>query len=325
MDFTSLFEQFTKKHVLVVGDVMLDSYLFGKVDRISPEAPVPVVRLEQRSYRLGGAANVALNLKSLGARVSLAGAIGNDENGKRLLDLMINERIGTRGMLLLSNRKTTVKHRVIGNNHQMLRLDEEQTDEMDLADQKRFIDSAKLLIDEADALVFEDYDKGLLNEDIIKVLTNYAISKGIPTIVDPKERNFSFYKNVSLFKPNLKEIKEGLKLTLQDVDEESLKKAADQIIEKLQCHQVLITLSEQGVFIYNGKESHLIPAHFRNIADVSGAGDTVVSVATLCMACDCDMITTAFLSNLAGGLVCEMVGVVPVNKNVLLEEALKIG
>jgi rfaE bifunctional protein kinase chain/domain len=325
MDFTSLFEQFTKKHVLVVGDVMLDSYIFGKVDRISPEAPVPVVRLEQRSYRLGGAANVALNLKSLGARVSLAGAIGNDENGKRLLDLMTNERIGTRGMLLLSNRKTTVKHRVIGNNHQMLRLDEEQTDEMDLADQKRFIDSAKLLIEEADAIVFEDYDKGLLNEDIIKVLTDYAIHKGIPIIVDPKERNFSFYKNVSLFKPNLKEIKEGLKLTLQDVDEESLKKAADQIIEKLQCHQVLITLSEQGVFIYNGKESHLIPAHFRNIADVSGAGDTVVSVATLCMACDCDMITTAFLSNLAGGLVCEMVGVVPVNKNVLLEEALKIG
>ena len=253
MDFTSLFVQFTKKHILVVGDVMLDSYIFGKVDRISPEAPVPVVRLEQRSYRLGGAANVALNLKSLGARVSLAGAIGNDENGKRLLDLMINERIGTRGMLVLSNRKTTVKHRVIGNNHQMLRLDEEQTDEMDLAEQKRFIDSAKLLIDEADALVFEDYDKGLLNEDIIKVLTNYAISKGIPTIVDPKERNFSFYKNVSLFKPNLKEIKEGLKVTLQAVDEQSLKKAADQIIEKLQCQQVLITLSEQGVLCTTGK------------------------------------------------------------------------
>lgn len=325
MDFTSLFVQFTKKHILVVGDVMLDSYIFGKVDRISPEAPVPVVRLEQRSYRLGGAANVALNLKSLGARVSLAGAIGNDENGKRLLDLMINERIGTRGMLVLSNRKTTVKHRVIGNNHQMLRLDEEQTDEMDLAEQKRFIDSAKLLIDEADALVFEDYDKGLLNEDIIKVLTNYAISKGIPTIVDPKERNFSFYKNVSLFKPNLKEIKEGLKVTLQAVDEQSLKKAADQIIEKLQCQQVLITLSEQGVFMYNGKESHLLPAHLRNIADVSGAGDTVVSVASLCMACNCDMITTAFLSNLAGGLVCEMVGVVPVNKSILLQEALKIG
>jgi D-glycero-beta-D-manno-heptose-7-phosphate kinase len=324
VDFNRLFEDFNRLKVLIVGDVMIDAYILGKVDRISPEAPVPVVSVTGKEHRLGGAANVALNIKSLGAAPFICSVIGEDEGGVEIKKLFADAGINHTGLVASAHRPTTIKTRVIGNNAQMLRIDEEITTPVNTTESNQLVTAIESLLPQMDVVIFEDYDKGVLTADNIERIITLANSHNIPTIVDPKKVNFAHYKKATLFKPNLKEIKEGLKTDDNLKDLNKLKEAIAQLKTLLDNPMVIVTLSELGVMITNHTDYTHIPAHLRNIADVSGAGDTVVSVAALCLALGCDMKVTAFLSNIAGGLVCEKVGVVPIEKQQLLQEAIRL-
>lgn len=319
-----LFKVFRTFNVLIIGDVMIDSYLWGKVERISPEAPVPILQVEKREIRPGGAANVALNIKSLGATPLLCGLVGNDADGSNFLKILQDNDLPTEGIVSSPDRVTTIKHRIISNAHHMLRVDQEDdrvTNTAELNLLKSRIDS---LLDKAHVIIFEDYDKGVLSEELIAYVTDKANAKGIPTVVDPKKRNFLHYKNCSLFKPNRKELKEGVKTDANLNDSKQLEHTVEELMRLLTCDSVLITLSEKGVYWTNNTEHLHIPAHHREIADVSGAGDTVISVAALCAAAHTKPSVLAALSNLSGGLVCEQVGVVPIDKKLLQQEAEKL-
>jgi rfaE bifunctional protein kinase chain/domain len=318
-----LFTSFNKLNVLIVGDVMLDSYVWGSVNRISPEAPVPIVASQKRENRLGGAANVALNIKAMGAKPILCSLIGNDSNGKLFAQLIKKEQLSSEGIITVEDRPTTSKTRIIGNHHQMLRIDEEVTTTITDAQSKKLFQLISKIISskKIDALIFEDYDKGVLSKNLIEELIKLAKKNSIPTSVDPKKNNFLTYKNVTLFKPNLRELKEGLKLETDLSVPKNLKNAIQQLTKTLNCSICLITLSERGIYMAQGKNEYWLPAHVRTISDVSGAGDTVIAVATLCLAAKSSLEFMAALANLAGGLVCEKLGVVSVDKQQLLEEA----
>ncbi len=322
MKITELIHSFTSKRILIVGDVMVDSYIFGNVHRISPEAPVPIVSLRSEDDRLGGAANVALNIQSLGATPILCSVIGNDKNGEVLLRLMNDNNLSTKGLVNSNNRCTTVKTRVIGNHQQLLRIDSENTHFLDDNETNSFLNNIKEIIssEKIDAIILEDYNKGVLNEKVIQEVISLANEKGIPTAVDPKLTNFLAYKNVTMFKPNLKELREGLGRIVRFEDRNSFNETIELLENELNNEISFVTLSQHGVFIKNKEESFHIPAHVRNIADVSGAGDTVISVATLCLASGASIETIAEVSNLAGGLVCEKMGVVSITSKELLEE-----
>ena len=323
---SKLFSEFNNLKALVIGDVMVDSYIWGIVNRVSPEAPVPIVEVKKRENRLGGAANVRLNLKALGATPILCSVIGNDQRGNDFTALLKKEGMPVDGIIQCIDRITTTKFRVIGNNTQLLRVDEETTSMLTFDQHIQLWERIEKLIDEnnIDVIVFQDYDKGVISQPLIEKVINKSILNNIPVVVDPKKLNFLNYKNATLFKPNLKEIKEGLNIDFDVNNDVEIELAVAKLQDKLNASIILNTLSDKGVFISwridGGYESRLIPAHLRNIADVSGAGDTVISVAALCVAQDIDPPIMAAISNLAGGLVCEYVGVVSVKKSKLLEE-----
>ncbi|HRS53415.1 MAG TPA: bifunctional ADP-heptose synthase [Bacteroidales bacterium] len=325
-----IFEKFNNLKVLIIGDVMLDSYLWGKVERISPEAPVPIVAVKRRESRPGGAANVALNIASLGAKPYLCSVIGDDIRGNEFLTMLQKLNLNANGIICSKERITTTKFRIIGNNVQMLRVDEEIDTSLSMADKELLKNKINdfCINNKPDVIIFQDYNKGVIDEELIYYVVNKANSLNIPVAVDPKRRNFHFYKGIKLFKPNLKELKEGINVNDEILD---IKIIQDKIIEFQKAQNIdilLITLSEQGIYLSYKKEYdeyinvHL-PAHLRDIADVSGAGDTVVSLAALCIALQIEPVLLAELSNLAGGIVCEKVGVVPIEKDLLLEEAKK--
>ncbi len=318
-----LFDAFDRQRVMIIGDVMVDAYLWGRVDRISPEAPVPIVAVHQRESRLGGAANVAINIRALGASPLLCSVIGKDRSGDELLALMRELGMDTAGMISSDTRVTTVKTRVIGNNHQLLRVDDEVLSPLGSKDQENLFDRTLNLLEtqRPDVVVFEDYDKGVLCEDLIRRIVDACRERSIPTAVDPKKNNFTHYRGVTLFKPNLSELKAGLKVDIGRTDAQAIARLTEPFRQEHQIEKLLVTLSEAGVYFADGVTAEIIPAHVRNISDVSGAGDTVISVAALCLSLGISTRTLAALSNLAGGLVCEKVGVVPVDKQQLLEEA----
>lgn len=326
MDIKKSFKEFTGKKVLVIGDVMIDSYLWGKVERISPEAPVPVVSVNKKEIRPGGAANVAVNVQAMDAVPYLFSVIGNDKAAADFISVMKENKMPVDGILKSANRTTTVKTRVIGNRHQLLRVDEEVADDIGNADNKKFINHVCSFItkEKPSVIIFEDYDKGLLNEENISAIVETARLYNIPVAVDPKKKNFLFYKNVDLFKPNLKELREGLKLDLEKIAVSQIKSETEKFRKNQKIKTLLLTLSENGIYFGTNTSHEIIPAHIRNISDVSGAGDTVISVAALCMAIGLPAHDIAWLSNLAGGLVCEKVGVVSIDKNLLLDEAVKL-
>jgi rfaE bifunctional protein kinase chain/domain len=318
-----IFSYFKSLKVLIIGDVMLDHYIFGSVDRISPEAPVPVVKVTSKDDRLGGAANVARNIKALGAQPILAGVIGNDVSGDKFIGILSEEGLSIAGMQRV-NRPTTVKTRVIGNKHQLLRIDEE-LDSQYLSEERKIVTEgilSTLKKEQPDAVIFEDYDKGLIDENLIEKVVDYCKEQKIIVAADPKANNFMNFKAVDLFKPNLKEIREGLKLAISPGDDDSLRNADHLLREKLRHTYSLITLSEHGLLLSDGEEFIRIPAEEINIADVSGAGDTVISTATLCLVAGINLKSIAQISNLAGASVCERVGVVPVNSSELFDSAL---
>ncbi len=326
MDIEVAFEQFRKINVLILGDVMIDRYLNGQVDRISPEAPVPVIRLQEEDNRLGGAANVALNIASLGATPYLFSVVGKDSNGQLLKELLPKSNISSKYLHTSDTRQTTVKTRVIAQNQHLLRVDREDKHPLSSAEEKEVLTAIRKLLDQKtiQVILFQDYNKGVLTSRLIREVTLEAIRRDIITVVDPKSHNFWAYKKVTLFKPNLREMQEQMNDRPLRPVLEDLNRAAISVQEKLGNRYTIITLSEKGLFLYDGKNGQIIPTTPRSIADVCGAGDTVISTVAAGLALGLALEETAFLANLAGGQVCEKVGVVPVDRRQLQEEYFRI-
>jgi rfaE bifunctional protein kinase chain/domain len=322
VDFDQLFSRFPSLRVGVIGDVMLDTYMWGRVDRISPEAPVPIVALQRRETRIGGAGNVALNLASLGAQTDVLSVCGNDEEGTHLRKLFGEHGIGTGFLLGSDKRITTNKIRIIARNQQMMRLDNETTADLGYEDEHRLVLAVQAYIaqEKPQVIIFEDYNKGVLTAQVIQRITGLCKVHGILTAVDPKRKNFFSYREVDIFKPNLKEVHEGLNLLEAPVTQARMDEMDAALRETLGHRISFITLSEKGVYYAEDGRSRIIPSHLRNIADVSGAGDTVIAVASLVYAATRDMELAAEVANIAGGLVCETVGTVAVDRERLLRE-----
>jgi len=321
-----VFSKFSELKVLVIGDAMIDNYLWGKVDRISPEAPIPIVTVTKQENRLGGAGNVSMNIQALGATPILVSILGNDEKGRIFEELMQEKKLPRQGIFIDPNRITTVKTRIISGGQQISRVDQEISTLIDPPFEKQIFDRISAIInsEKIHIVIFVDYDKGLITPWLIKNVIELAKSKNILIAADPKIRNFNHYQQVDLFKPNFKEFKEGLKLVSEKTDMKELKRVSEKFKKENQIGLLFITLSELGVFLTNGVKQNYYPAQVRDIADVSGAGDTVIATASLCLAAGLPTPFMAQLSNLAGGLVCEKLGVVPIDPEQLKKEAKKI-
>jgi rfaE bifunctional protein kinase chain/domain len=312
--------------VLVIGDAMVDSYLWGKVERISPEAPIPIVTVTKQENRLGGAGNVSLNIQALGATPVLVSIIGDDEKGQSFKKLMNERKLSDQGIIVDPTRMTTVKTRIISGGQQISRVDQEISTLINQDLEKQVFDRIASIIEneQIQIIVFVDYDKGLISRKLIQEVIELAKSKQILVAADPKIRNFNHYRGVDLFKPNFKEFKEGVNIQVEKTDLEELKQISESFKKENQIGLLFITMSELGVFLTNGVSQNYFPAEVRDIADVSGAGDTVMAVAALCLAAGIPIPVMAQLSNLAGGLVCEKLGVVPIDPEQLKIEASKV-
>jgi len=321
-EFLSILKKFSQLKILVIGDVMLDAYVWGTAERISPEAPVPVVDVEKVEERLGGAANVAMNVNGLGATAVLCSLIGRDYAGEKVLGILKDHKMKTNGIIQLAGRITGIKTRVLSKSHHLLRFDLETTTDLDKVQEQQFLKALKTLIarEKPDAVILEDYNKGVLTENIITSVIRLCRDKKILTAVDPKKKNFFAYKNADIFKPNLREVREAFNHELNPDTESSLQQVHSQLKKKIQHHITLITLGDHGIFYSDGKQSGIIPAYKRDVSDVSGAGDTVIAVATLALAAGMKLNDAASLANLAGGLVCEYAGVIPITKEMLSKE-----
>jgi D-glycero-beta-D-manno-heptose-7-phosphate kinase len=306
--------------VLIIGDVMLDSYVWGRVSRISPEAPVPVVNQSHTENRLGGAANVALNIRSLGAVPVLCSIIGEDENGREFRNLIRRWNMPEEGLIVTDKRITTNKTRIIAGHQQLLRVDREVDHYIEEELENLLWERIQVLVNRNSigAIIFQDYDKGVITPGLIEKVITLGNARKIPTLVDPKKRNFGHYKNATLFKPNFKELSEGLNLEIDKTNYDGVHAAALKLQDQAGFSMVMITLSEHGMLISKGNEYKVVPTQARDVADVSGAGDTVIAMASLCLAIGMDAGDMAVLTNLAAGLVCEKVGVVPVEKEWLM-------
>jgi len=321
-DFKKLFDAFTRLKVGVIGDVMLDTYMWGKVERISPEAPVPVVSLDKKEYRIGGAGNVALNCHSLGSQVFILSILGDDTEGLLLEELLDENMIDTSYLVKSKTRITTSKTRIISRNQQMMRLDAEVTADLEKHDEEALLNRVRSFIqaNDPDVMIFEDYNKGVLTERLIHEVITICKEAGVITAVDPKRKNFFSFHDADIFKPNLKEVKEGLNLLFDEVNLSLLNSIHLELKNILEHTISFITLSDKGVFYQKDGQTSIIPSHLRNISDVSGAGDTVIAVAALVYTATKNVHLMAEIANIAGGLVCEEVGTVAVDKDKLQHE-----
>ncbi len=316
-----LFGDLSSLRIGVIGDLMLDTYMWGTADRISPEAPVPIVSLHHKENRIGGAGNVALNCRSLGADVSLLSVTGDDAHAETLVELLRYHQIITGFISKSRERITTNKTRVISRNQQMLRLDEEVTRDLSGEEEDRLMKRVhEFISSKPDLVIFEDYNKGMLTEKNIPAIIDLCRKYKVVTAADPKRKNFFSYSHIDIFKPNLKEVKDALNLLTDDFDARGLTAIHTELNKRLQHAVSLVTLSEKGVFYGTKDGGMIIPSHQRNIADVSGAGDTVIAVAAMVYAVTKDVQLMAEMANLAGGLVCEEVGTVAINREKLLKE-----
>lgn len=315
--------QISNLTALVVGDVMIDAYLWGDVNRQSPEAPVPVLLKSGKDSRIGGAGNVAKNILAMGAKAHLATVIGNDISGKYLAQMLEENGIGTGAVITEHARTTTVKTRIIKGTEHMLRVDEETTDPISEVSRKQLEDEITTLLDsqQVDVIIIEDYDKGVMSEEFANFLIEQTAERGIPITVDPKLENFSVYKGVDLFKPNLKELREGLGLSINNNDNESLKSAVERLHKELEPQMSLTTLGGEGMWMHSSDLMHHHQCGVeRDVVDVSGAGDTVIAVASLMLAVGADPQNIAKAANIAGGQVCEQSGVVRADPQSILKE-----
>jgi len=313
-----LSDTFVGKQIAVVGDLMLDRYFWGSVARISPEAPVPVVEVESESTRLGGAANVANNIASLGGIPVMVGVIGSDDAGRILKGIIEEQNFPTTGIVLDNSRPTTMKTRVIAHSQHVVRIDREAKNDISEEVQLKLLKALELQLDELHGIILEDYNKGVLARGLITKIIELARKKGKIVAVDPKFNNFFDYKGVTIFKPNRKETEEALGMRL--MTEENIRKAGKELLNRLEAENVLLTLGERGMTLFEGNGNiSSIPTAARRVADVSGAGDTVISTMTMALASGADIWESATLANIAGGIVCGEVGIVPIDKRVLFE------
>ncbi len=322
MEWTKQFiEDISTRHILVVGDLMLDRYLWGRVDRISPEAPVPILHLQSSHNRMGGAANVAFNLAQLGCKSSLIGVVGEDTNGENLLQLIGDAGIDGNSISRLADVPTTTKTRVIAGNQHILRVDDEVILRQTQEQEEKFIGAVVDFMRDAnpDAVILQDYNKGVLTPTIISALLTEAKRLSIPVAVDPKFDNFFAYKGVALFKPNMKELAAQYPFQISpSVD--SLDRASRELRERLDHEISCITLSEHGLYIDDGQNSGVHPTTSLEVVDVCGAGDAVISILTLGYLSKLSSKNMAYAANVAGGAVCEHVGVAPITIEVLKKE-----
>ena len=310
-DLNKILNDFKDKKIVVIGDLMIDHYLWGAVDRISPEAPVPVVDITNEEYRLGGAANVVHNVLSLNAVPIVIGLVGDDTNADVLIDLFKDNNINTDFIYKDNSRPTTVKSRIFASGQQMLRFDQEKRHEISENTERIIKKNIDLALENADALILEDYNKGLLSPNIIRYAIDKANNIGIPVLVDPKFQNFFEYKNCTVFKPNFNELKKNLNIEIHSDSE--LEKAAYSLLEILNPEYLIITLGEKGLVAFDNQKNVLkIPTFAKEVFDVSGAGDTVISVLTLCLAIGLDIKTSSIIANHAAGAVCGKRGINPV-------------
>jgi len=321
---TELLASMAGKKIAVIGDLMLDRYIWGNVSRISPEAPVPVIDMETEQARLGGAANVARNIKSLGGEPLLVGVIGADNSGKQLYDIIRENGFAPEGVVVDPSRPTTVKTRVIAHSQHVVRIDREKKGDISYTIQKKILDVLRLSLDGIDGIIIEDYNKGVVVKDLIRQIASLANEAGKPITVDPKYNNFFEYKHVSVFKPNRKEAEEALGTRLKT--DEDIQRAGKTLLERLESKNVLLTLGEHGMSLFesNGAVSHMA-TRARNVADVSGAGDTVISTLTMALVGGGSIKEASALSNYAGGIVCGYVGIVPIDRDELRKGVLGDG
>jgi rfaE bifunctional protein kinase chain/domain len=326
LDLDNLFDRISKMKIAVIGDVMLDTYWWGNVERISPEAPVPVVAVSKREKRIGGAGNVALNIQALGASVALLSIFGDDQDGAELKELLQENNIDTRFILESKKRITTNKIRIISRNQHMMRLDAETTEDINEYDEEKLNNQIQkyILSEKPDVVILEDYNKGILTKNIIAGTIAFCNQNNVITAVDPKRKNFFCYQNATLFKPNLAEVFAGLNILPEAVSEDLLSDIHSQLTAQLHHSISLVTLSEKGIYYHHENDKNILPAYRRNIADVSGAGDTVIAVAALIYAATKNIGLAAKMSNIAGGIVCEQVGTVAIQKEQLLQECKKL-
>lgn len=303
--------KFKGKRIAVIGDMMLDIYFRGDVKRISPEAPVPVVEVENEFFRFGGAANCALNITSLGGKPEPVGIIGYDNFGTIFSSLLSESHICSKGIIIDETRPTTAKTRVIASDQHIVRIDKESKQNINLDLNKKILTHLKTIIDSVDGIILQDYNKGVLTESLIEKIIELANKKKVLVTVDPKFNNFFAYKNVTVFKPNRKEAEDVLGMKIKSDGDVS--KAGKIILEKLKAKNVLLTLGEGGIAVFEkGKPEKRMPTKARKVADVSGAGDTVISTLTVALAASANIIEASYLANYAGGIVCEDVGIVPI-------------
>lgn len=308
---------FSDLHIVVIGDIMIDRYISGSVKRISPEAPVPVVDMDNIENKLGGAANVAVNLLALGAKVTLVSVSGDDAEGDCIQQLCAAQNQLNHKILRIAGRKTTVKSRIMAGNQHLLRIDSEDRSELNKPSYDRIFHLISGLSESGkiDGLILQDYNKGLLSEYLIHRLIEFCKGKNIPTFVDPKEKNFFAYKGCTIFKPNKKEVQAATADYSNDFNA-----MAKKLHHHLQCETVIITLGSAGLFIYQDHDGHLYPTSPRVIADVCGAGDSVISIVALCYLTKMYFPDIARIANIAGGQVCEVPGVAVVNRDKINEE-----
>jgi rfaE bifunctional protein kinase chain/domain len=316
----SLSNAFTKARIAVIGDLMLDRYVFGHVNRLSPEAPVPILDFLREETRLGGAANVAHNIKTLGGNVLLFGVIGNHSGNNQLFISKCNECGMTGGdidgVIEDESRTTTVKTRYISSFHH-LRVDYESRIDISEEMENKLLGKLEEHFASIDAIILEDYNKGVLTKRLIKEITSLAKNNGIPVFVDPKHDNFFEYKDATVFKPNRKEMEDAL--GRHSNSEEKLREAGFKLLDMLQAENILLTLSDKGMLLFERgeKEPFSIPTRAREVADVSGAGDTVIATLALANACGATIREAAMMANRAAGLVIEELGIVPIYKEQL--------
>ena len=320
MENLLLLPDFRDVHLLVVGDVMIDRYLTGSIHRISPEAPVPVLEFQNEENRLGGAANVALNLISMGAQVTLLSVTGDDKEAVLLSDLLKKSGIRNIEIIKCENRKTTLKTRVMAKNQHLLRIDNEDLHDISPDETNNVKDRLVKILNSSsiNGIILQDYNKGLLTKELIQFVMQQSQIKDLPTFVDPKEKNFLEFKDCTVFKPNKKEVSKAFNKSTISMDD--LIELDKLIREQMNSEINFITLSKDGIFISDSKNPEIIATRSRNIADVCGAGDTVLSILALCYIKKVPIDQIAFLANIAGGQVCEKPGVVPVNLSELRNE-----
>ncbi|MCG9129666.1 D-glycero-beta-D-manno-heptose-7-phosphate kinase [Candidatus Poribacteria bacterium] len=338
MDYRTLISQFNEKRILVIGDIIVDEYLWGEVKRISPEAPVPVFEMYGETIGCGGAANVAQNITSLGAKAELIGVIGKDRDGEKLLQMINSQNVDTSNISVDAQRPTSKKTRVVANidqsgkeqqsiekntdkGHQLLRIDRESKQEINAMIKERLLGAVQSNLSDTDGIIFSDYDKGVVTKELIQSIIQYAQPYNIPIVADPKRNNFWKYEGVTSITPNHIEVGAAVENEISDVSH--LIAAGEKILNRLRLNSLLITRDADGMtlFQFDSNKNLLvehIPPQTSFVTDVTGAGDTVVAIFTLCLGTNGDFLSAAHLSSMAGGIVVGKMGCATVTKQELI-------